>query len=270
MAHETEEQHSQGEVISVCSAKGGIGKTLIAVNLAVALNKKNVKVCVVDGDFQFGDIGLAFDVKSPLTVKDLAEEVDQLDSYNIGNYITKHQSGVDLLLAPEQPQYAELVTTEVIERFLSLLKEQYDYIIVDAGQGLTGQMVDLIENADRILTVSTLEVASLRHTKKLLETVGQLGLTERTELIINRHNMESLIKADEVPDMLKVDSAYYIPNNFKVAAQSLNLGVPVAVSHSKTDVSKSIFKLAQSLTVTDRTKSEKKKGSLLSKVFSKS
>ncbi|MDQ0351310.1 pilus assembly protein CpaE [Alkalibacillus filiformis] len=270
MPHETERIHKQGEVISICSAKGGIGKTFMAVNLAVALNKKNVDVCVLDGDFQFGDIGLAFDVKPPLTIKDLAEEINQLDSYNLGNYIAKHQSGVDLLLAPEQPQYAELVTTEVIEKLMPLLKEQYDYIIVDAGQGLTGQMVDLIENADRILTVSTLEVASLRHTKKLLETIEQLGLGERTELVINRHNMESLIKADEVPEMLKVESAYYIPNNFKIAAQSLNLGVPVAVSHSKSDVSKSIFKLAQSLTVTDRTKSEKKKSSLLSKVFSKS
>ncbi|WP_188207732.1 AAA family ATPase [Alkalibacillus aidingensis] len=261
---------TKGKVITVTSAKGGVGKTLMTVNLAVALNKKNVDVVVIDADFQFGDIGLALDLKSSLTIKELSEEVEQLDTYNVTNYLVKHSTGVDVLLAPERPEYSELITIDVMKKLIELLREHYDYIVIDAGRGMSDLMVDLFDLSEQVLAITTLEVASLKSTKQLIETVNQLGLGNKVQLIVNRHNMESLIKAEEVPAMLKVDSVYYTPNNFKVAAQSLNLGVPVAVSHAKSDLAKSIFKLAHQLTVNNLLPATtKKKGSLIGKVFSK-
>ena len=90
----------QGEMIAVCSAKGGIGKTTLTVNLAVALLKKNFSVAVLDGDFQFGDVGLAIDLQTRFTMKEVVEGLETLDEHSLAGYLSKHESGVRVLPAP--------------------------------------------------------------------------------------------------------------------------------------------------------------------------
>ncbi|MRH44319.1 AAA family ATPase [Aquibacillus halophilus] len=265
---ETENTNHLGKVIAVCSAKGGIGRTLISVNLAVALNKKNLNICIVDGDLQFGDISLAMDLQPSFTIKDVVDEIDQLDAGGVGSYLTDHSSGVKVLSAPDRPEYAELVTGNVLAKTVRILQQQFDYVIVDNGIGIQDQTVDLIEHSDQILMVTNLEMTALKNTKLMLETLGQLGIRDKVRLVINRYNMESLIEADEVPKMLGENKGIYIPNNFKLASQSLNLGIPFVISQSKSDLSKAIFKMAEGLTSKDSTFQATKKKSILPNIFS--
>ncbi|WP_138419522.1 AAA family ATPase [Aquibacillus sediminis] len=239
---------SPGKVIAICSAKGGIGKTLHTVNLAVALAKKNLNIAILDGDFQFGDVSLAMDVQPSFTIKDVIEEIDRLDSQDIKHYLASHSSGVSILPAPEKPEYAELVTSENLQKILTLLQQQHDYVVVDNGVGIQEQTVDIIEKADQILVLTNLEMTALKNTRMMLETLEKLGLRDKVRLIINRYNMESLIKSEDVASMFEIENEFYVPNNFKVASQSINLGIPIVTSHAKSDIAKAMFKIASSLT----------------------
>ncbi|WP_407269470.1 CpaE family protein [Radiobacillus sp. PE A8.2] len=255
---DTTELEQKGKVIAVCSAKGGVGRTLISVNLSVALTKKNLNVCLLDGDFQFGDISLAMDLQPTFTIKDVVEEIEGMDDYSLNNFLSTHSSGVNVLAAPDRPEFAELITNEALVRVIEMLRNQFDFVIIDTGTEINGHAVDIIEQADQILAITTLEMTSLKNTRLLLETYEKLGIREKVQLVINRFDMESLIKAEEVPGMFNEVTAIQIPNNFKITSQSLNLGIPFTISQTKSNLSKVLFKMAENMTSnTAHTKKDK-------------
>jgi pilus assembly protein CpaE len=238
---------SRGEMIAVCSAKGGVGRTALAVNLAVALSKNNAQIGVLDGDFQFGDVSLAMDLHPTFTMKDVIESIDTLDAYTLSSYLMHHNSGVKVLAAPDRPEYADLVTPDVLDKVAGLLLAQYDYLIVDTGAGLHEKSLQMIERADQIFLITTLEMATIKNTKLMLETLEILGLKEKVQLVVNRSTMESVIQTTEVPDLLGIESPMYIPNHFQIVSQSMNIGIPFVVNQGKTDISKAVFKMAEQL-----------------------
>lgn len=237
-----------GKIIAVCSAKGGIGRTTLTVNLAVALMKKNFSVAIMDGDFQFGDVNLAMDLKSSLTIKDVLEGIAMLDEHSLANYLAVHESGVRVLSAPDRPEFAELISNEAVGKILDCLLIQHDYIVVDTPVGLNEQSLRFIERADQILVVANLEMAALKNTKLFLETLKLLGLQDKVKIVINRSNMESVIKATDAAAILAENDPIYIPNDFQICSQSINLGVPFVIKHAKSEVAKGIFKMAELIT----------------------
>ncbi|MBU9714010.1 AAA family ATPase [Evansella tamaricis] len=258
----------QGKVVAVCSAKGGIGKTLISVNLAVSLIKKNLNVCLIDGDFQFGDVSVAMDLTPTYTIRDIIEEIEDLESNTVTNFLTRHSSGVSVLAAPERPEYADLVVSEKVITIINKLRDNFDYIIVDCDAGIQGTTLEMMEIADEILVITNLEMTALKNTKLMLETLGKLEFREKSQLIINRYTMESLIKAEDVPKMLGEEKVISIPNNFKLASQSLNLGIPFVISQGKSDLAKAVFKMTESLVSKNGIVERKKENqSLLKKLF---
>lgn len=234
-----------GYVIAVCGAKGGIGKTMISVNLAVALGKTNLDIAIIDGDLQFGDVSLSLDLQPPRSIKDLVEDEAFAGEDTVMRYLTEHDSGVRVLPAPERPEFAEIITPDSLKRIIEDLKRTHDYIIIDNGIGLLDFTVESMELSDLILIVTNMEMSALKNTKLMMETIRELHFSEKTSLIVNRYTMESLIKGDEVPGMLGFEGAYFIPDHYKIASQSLNLGVPFVRTQSKSDLAKSFFKMAK-------------------------
>ncbi|MFA9556310.1 CpaE family protein [Evansella sp. AB-rgal1] len=261
-AEDSNQLEKQGKLIAVCSAKGGIGKTLISVNLALAFKKKNLDVTLVDGDFQFGDVCLALDLKPTFSIKDVIEEIDGISEDTIMNYTTNHLSSVKVLAAPDRPEYAELVSSEAVTIVIDALLKQNDYVIVDNGTGIQEQSMDILDKADEILIVTNLEMTALKNTKLLLEAFTQINMREKVQLVVNRYNMESLLKADEVSKMLGEANSFFIPNNFKIASQSMNLGIPFVSNQAKCDLSKAIFKMTESIISKQAIKPKEKKSFL--------
>jgi pilus assembly protein CpaE len=265
-----EKKEKRGEMIAVCSAKGGVGRTVLTVNLALALFKKNIKISILDGDFQFGDVSLALDLQNTFTIKDVAEEIDQMDEYSLASYFNHHESGVKVLAAPERPEYADLVTEEVINKVTEMMLKQHDYLLVDTGVGLSEKSLHFVEKADQILLITNLEMATLKNTKLMLETLDMLGLRHKVQLVINRATMDSVIKASDVPDILSEESPIYIPNDFQIVSQSINIGIPFVMNQGKSEVAKSVFKMAEQLSTRREIKTyQTKEGSFLSKLVSK-
>jgi pilus assembly protein CpaE len=245
---ESGQQGKRGEMIVICSAKGGIGRTLLAVNLAVALSKNNrLQIGLIDGDFQFGDVSLAMDLHPAFTIKDVIEDVGRMDPFALSGFLMHHSSGVKVLAAPERPEQADLINGEVIERVCDLLLAQMDYLIVDTTVGLSERTLQLIDKADQVFVMTTLEMASIKSTKLMLETIGLLGLREKATVIVNRSTMESVIKAQDVPDILDEETPVYVPNDFQICSSSLNIGIPFVMNHGKTEIAKSVFRMAEQM-----------------------
>jgi len=237
----------RGEMIAVCSAKGGVGRTVITTNLAVALSKSNIKVGVIDGSFQFGDICLALDLHPTFSMKDVAESIETLDAFALSGFLMHHSSGVKVLAGPERPEYADIITGDIIAAVCDLMLQQHDYVLADTGVGLQEKNLQIIEKADQIFVLTNLEMATMKNTKLMLETLELLGLKDKVQVVVNRSSMESVIQASDVPDILGVEIGMYIPNQFQIVSQSLNVGIPFVIGQGKTDVAKAMFRMADQL-----------------------
>lgn len=213
----------------------------------MALCKKNIRIGLLDGDFQFGDVCLAMDLQATFSMKDIVEEAERLDEHTLASYLIHHDSGVKVLPAPDRPEYADLITPEVLERVIGLMIRQHDYLIADTGVGLQEHSLALMEQADQILIVTNLEMAAMKNTKGMLETLQALDLIDRVQIVINRANMESVISSSDAASILDVENPFYIPNDFAVVSQSINIGIPFVINQGKTEVAKAVYKMAEQL-----------------------
>jgi pilus assembly protein CpaE len=127
------------------------------------------------------------------------------------------------------------------------LLSHHDYLLVDTGVGLQDLTLQFIEKADQVFVMTTLEMTSIKNTKLMLETMDLLGCRQKVQVVINRSNMESVIKATDAQEILNEELPIYIPNDFQIVSQSLNIGIPFVLNHAKTDIAKSIFKMAEQL-----------------------
>lgn len=246
--NEQQTTKKRGEMIAVCSTKGGVGRTLLTVNLALALAKKNIQISLLDADFQFGDVCLAMDLQPTFSMKDIAESLDSVDKYSISSYLNHYGNGCKVLAAPERPEYADLVTSEVVDKVCQLLVEDNDYLIVDTTSGLQSHTLSIIEKADQILLVTNLEMATLKNTKLMLETFDMLGYRDKVRIVVNQSTKESVIQATDVADILgEEEPPIYIPHHDTIPTQSLNTGIPFVVNQGKTDIAKAVFKMAEQI-----------------------
>src|SRR3954454_24015294 len=188
-----------GRVHAYYGAKGGVGTTTLAINTAIALHRGLKRtVALVDANLQFGDHRVFLD-QGP----DQQSIVDALagmpaDTDLLRRAIVRHDSGIDLLLAPPSPELAELVSSEehhllsVIER----LRTMYDYVLVDLDEHLDDHMLDVIGVADRLVVVMTADLSCLKNARTVLETMDQLRVPqERLMLVLNRANASGSISA---------------------------------------------------------------------------
>ncbi|GAA0182617.1 hypothetical protein SH2C18_49660 [Clostridium sediminicola] len=238
---------SKGEMIVFASAKGGVGKTVISVNTSVAIAQKGFTTCILDGDFQFGDVNLAMDIQPKLTISDLVQDIKSLNGNILSNYLQNHESGVKILSAPLKPEYADLITPLVIETVCNTIIKQNRYLIVDLGPGLPEHNINFLEKADKIFLVTDLEMASLKNTKLMLKTLGALELKEKTKVVVNRGDMESVIKFRDVRGILGIDDLFFISDNFKVVSKSLNIGTPFVIKKPNEKISYEINNFASQI-----------------------
>jgi pilus assembly protein CpaE len=183
-----EQTREPGKVISIYSTKGGVGKSTIAVNLAVALSQlTSKKVAIVDLDLPFGDVAMLFDLVPRRTIADLVSESDTLDMKLIDNYLIQHSSGVKILPAPLRPEYAEVVQSKHIESIIHILQENFDFVILDTYQTFDDITLSALDISDLIMIIATLDVLTIKNVKLGLEAMAALHYESgKIRLILNR------------------------------------------------------------------------------------
>jgi pilus assembly protein CpaE len=239
-----------GKIITFFSPKGGVGRTTIATNLAVALHQITQKpVVLVDGSLPFGDIAVILNMSPKAkTVADLIGSFETADSDVVESILVGHSTGIKVMLAPPTPESTELITGAHIKHVLELLRERYAYIVVDTWPSFQEQVITMLDVADVILTLMTLEITSLKNVRVFMEVVEKLGYDEaKVQLVANRNDSSGGIKASDVEASLGRKIPHTIVSDGRTLVLAVNRGVPFVISHRDSQVAKDIFSLAQKI-----------------------
>jgi pilus assembly protein CpaE len=243
-------QPERGKVISFFSPKGGVGRTTIATNLAVALHQSTGKpVVLVDGSLPFGDIAVILNMSPKAkTIADLVGSFDQVDAEVMESVLVQHSTGIKVLLAPPTPEAAELITGANIKKVLETLRETYAFVVVDTWPSFQEQVLTMLDVADVILTLMTLEITSLKNVRVFMEIAEKLGYDEhKVQLVANRNDSSGGIKASDVEASLARKIPHTIVSDGRALVLAVNRGVPFVISHKDSQVAKDIFALADKL-----------------------
>jgi pilus assembly protein CpaE len=246
---EVGESHN-GKVITIVSPKGGVGRTSVAANLAVALKlATQKKVALMDASLYFGDVGVFLNLLSNKTICDLVEHMEDLDADLLNDIMVTHSSGVKVLLAPPQPEMAELVTAEHVRRILLQMAASFDYVVVDTWPSFAEAVLTTMDLADDILLVMTLEMTAIRDVRLYLDVVDKLNYPpEKVKLILNRSGSVGGIKVEAVEETLRHKVAVGLANDGPAMLMSVNQGVPLVISAREHAFSRDIYRLTKLVT----------------------
>ena len=239
-----------GKVITTFSPKGGVGRTTIISNLAVAIKEiTQKKVVLVDGSLQFGDIGVVLNVHNQKTIIDLLPHIDSLETDFVDEILSSHSSGIKVLLGPTRPEMAELVTAESIKAIIGKLREDYDYVLVDTWPSFQDTMLAVLDMSDAILIILTLELPAIKNVKLFLDVADVLGYPpEKTLLVLNRADSAGGIKLSDVETNLRRQISGSIISDGRLATYALNQGVPFVISAKNSPISRGVYDLARLVT----------------------
>jgi pilus assembly protein CpaE len=240
----------RGKVITLFSPKGGVGRTTIATNLAVALHQSTGKpVALVDGSLPFGDIGVILNMNPKAkTVADLVGSFETADADVLESVLVSHSSGIKVLLAPPTPESAELITGANMKHVLDTLRQRYAFIVVDTWPSFQEVVLTMMDTADVVLTPMTLEITSMKNVRVFLEITEKLGYgDEKVQLIANRNDSSGGIKATDIEASLGRKIPHTIVSDGRTLVLAVNRGVPFVISHKESQVSKDLLTLAGKL-----------------------
>ncbi|MHB1341433.1 MAG: AAA family ATPase [Coriobacteriia bacterium] len=234
------------KVVTVFSTKGGVGKTVIATNVAVALaSELKQSVILVDLDLQFGDTGIVLDLPPDRTIFDAVQVYDRLDGEMLRGFLTDHKSGLKVLLAPVRPEDADALTASRLGAILDLIAGLADYVVIDTAAAFDDVVLTAIDKSDEVYAVATMDVASVKNTRVSLQKLAQMGYDgSLVRLVLNRADSKVLLEPAEVQRTLGGEVVAEIPSD-RLVPRSVNRGVPVVLDSPRSQVTKHLIRLAK-------------------------
>jgi len=239
-----------GLIVAVFSPKGGVGRTTVAVNLAVAAaTELGKRVVIMDGSFQFGDVGVLLNLNpKSKSIADLIPELDAGELDSIDTFLIDHSAGIRVLLAPPTPETAEMITAAGVKKVLESLRMNHDLVVVDCTAFFNDTTLAILDSADVILTMLSLEITSIKNMRLFLEVAEQLGYESgKVRLVLNRADSALGIRVADVEHSIgrKVDET--VVSDGRSVVYALNRGVPFFLSNREAQVSQDILRLARSV-----------------------
>jgi pilus assembly protein CpaE len=233
-----------GKVITVFSAKGGVGKTTIATNLSVVLNNGGAaRVCLVDLDLAFGDVAITLRLEPRLTIVDALSMTD-ISPGDLPSILTSYRPNHDCLLAPVAPGEAERIPASLTTTLLNALSKMYDYVVVDTPSQLSEHVLAALDVSDHHVLITTPELPSLKNLRLSLDTLEMLGYSrESRAVVLNRADSNVGLSVAEVERVAKTTVAARVPSSADVPT-SINRGTPLAAAQPDHRVSLAIRRLA--------------------------
>jgi pilus assembly protein CpaE len=243
------EDLGEHQIIAVFSPKGGAGRTTIATNLALALHRETGgRVCLVDANLQFGDVGVLLNLNPKNRSMLDAVESGEPDGEITNSVVIDHSTGIRVLLAPPSPEGADLVTPQYRRKMVDHLSETHDFVVVDLPSALNDHSLAIMDAADQILVLTALEITTIKNVRLFLEVADQLEYDRsKIRLVVNRSDSAQGIRIADVEASIRRSIDGMIVSDGRLAVLAVNRGVPFVVSHPDGALSRDITKLARTL-----------------------
>ncbi len=237
------------QMVAVFSPKGGAGRTTMATNLALALHREtDGRVCLVDANLQFGDVGVLLNLNPKNRSMLDAVEGGEPDADIIDSVVIEHSTGIRVLLAPPAPEGADLVTPAYLRKMIEHLKATHDWVIVDLPSALNDHSLAIMDAADQIVVLSALEITTIKNVRLFLEVADQLEYDRsKIRLVINRSDTAQGIRIPDVEASIRRSVDGTIVSDGRLAVLAVNRGVPFVVSHPESALSRDVIKLAHTI-----------------------
>ncbi len=253
-------QSSSGKVVTVFSAKGGCGKTFVATNMATELAKQGRRVCLLDLDLAFGDVGIALQLFPSKTIADALGMTGGLDRSAVRSLVTTHSSGLDTILAPVDPGTSESITPALVADLVGVLRRMYDVVVVDSPPALSDHVLTTFDLTDQFVLVATLDIAALKNLKLTLETLTALGYAkDRWHVVLNRSDSQVGLSPADVEKSLTARIGCRIPSS-RAVPSSVNKGVPIVLDQPNHAVSQALRKFSYELLPLPLAESSRRRG----------
>jgi pilus assembly protein CpaE len=245
-----EKRTTTGRIVLVFSGKGGIGKSLLAVNLAAAMARDNKegRTALVDLDLQFGDLGVLLGLESGRNIYQVVEAFPNVDADFIEALMPKAPGDFRVLLGPQSPEFADLVTAEHARTILTILQANFDYVVVDTSAHLGEVTLEALERADRIVVIVDLSLPAVKEAKLALRVFQRLGITnDRIKVVLNRADSNTGITSAQVESSLEIKIAARLPTDLKTVLKSVQRAEPFVSLLPNAEISQRVRELAGSL-----------------------
>jgi pilus assembly protein CpaE len=247
--HETravESSRSGSLMVSLFSPKGGVGRTTLAYNLAVALGGDH-KVCLVDGSLQFSDLrGLLRVPAMAPSIVDLP--TDRIRESDLAEVLWRDPSGIDLLLAPPRVEMAEMVTIRDVEKALSMLRQLYEFVIIDTRAALSEDVLVYLDASDLVMQVLTYDSMAIRGLAMAVEAFNAIGYPEhKLATLLNRSDAAGGFAKADVEEAIGQSIDFEVESDGRTVLAANNEGVPFVTGSPEAPISHSLRKVAASL-----------------------
>jgi pilus assembly protein CpaE len=238
---------SIGKVVTIMSPKGGAGKTVTTVNVALALAAMTgdpSRVVVLDADLQFGDVCISLQIDPRHTILDAARDIEKLDEPLLDSLLATHVTGMRVLSAPLEPSHADEVSTQVVVKTIGMLKKMFDYVVIDTAPFLDEPVLSILERSDTVLLVVDMDLPAVKNAKLALDTLKLIKFPfEKMKLVLNRVNSKAKLDIDELQRSLGLEVQAAIVSD-KLVPRAVNEGEPVVMLYPRSKPAKNFRDVA--------------------------
>jgi Flp pilus assembly CpaE family ATPase len=239
------ESTSEGEIITVFAPKGGVGKTTLATNLGIVLAGEGHQVCVVDLDLASGDIAISVQLDPVRTIVDAVPMAGHLDTTGAASLLTRYRPGLQMLLAPVTPGDAEKVTPALVSELLAVLRNMFDYIVVDTPAYLSEHVLAAMDVSVHHVLIATPDVPALKNLRVTADMLDLLSYSkEARSIVLNRSDSNVGLTPEDVERVLRTPIAAHVPSS-RAVPLSINNGTPITLANREHAVSRAIIRFAQ-------------------------
>ena len=245
--HQEAGDNGPSRTIAVFAPKGGVGKTTIAFNLAVAAARRGTRTVLVDGSIQFADMRALLRVPADApSILDLP--TDRIVESDLSDVLWRDPSGIDILLAPPRIEMAEMVTLRDVEKVLSILRRLYEAVIIDMSVSLDELNLALLDRADIILEIVTYDSTTIHNTIALADTFRVIGYSpSKVRYLVNRADSKAGIDPGDLTKALGRVPEHTVRSEGAIVVGANNQGVPFVLSHPEAGVSQDVERVAAEL-----------------------
>ena len=235
----------QGRAVAVFSSKGGCGTSFLATNLAASLKAPTV---LVDLNLQAGDLTLFLGVEPKYSIADLVENREQADDAMLGSYLSPHNANLSLLAAPREADAADDIEAEHIFSVIQILRERYDFVVIDPQHTFDSITLAALDQVDEILMVLTLDIPAIRSAQRTLAIFDRLGYPRhKVRIVVNRWSKQIDLDLRQVERYLGERVAGYVTSDYRAVVNSINLGQPLVESEPTSRIAGEIRQIAAGL-----------------------